>query len=189
MPANKAGMKPSIAIPLGVAGILAAIGTTIANANGLFAGHPSLAYWFWGGSLAILVIAVAGWLFRPREQATKALPSVHQGNKPEIHIENKPVFENKPTIIISTGAAAPAPESERAYSEVLAFLERTMQRGRAVTYFVENIATATHLPEQQIFNALQRLVEEEHAFRSPIEGVGTDGRSTRWGHVYWYAHF
>lgn len=58
-------MKPSIAIPLGIGGILAAIGTTIANANGLFAGHPSLAYWFWGASaISITVSTVGGFLGR-----------------------------------------------------------------------------------------------------------------------------
>ena len=64
-----------------------------------------------------------------------------------------------------------------------------MQRGQAVTYFVEDIAKEINLPEQQVFNALQRLFKEEHAYRSSIEGVGTDGGSTRWGYVYWYAHF
>jgi membrane protein implicated in regulation of membrane protease activity len=55
-------MKPSIAIFLGVAGILAAIGTAIANANGLFAGHPSWAYWFYGASFLSLMAALVGWL-------------------------------------------------------------------------------------------------------------------------------
>lgn len=75
------------------------------------------------------------------------------------------------------------------YSEVLAFLERTMQRGRAVPYFVEHVAAAIHLPERDVFDALQKLVNEGHAFSRPIEGVGSDGDYTRWGHVYWYAHF
>jgi hypothetical protein len=132
---------------------------------------------------------------RQQEQKNNAPPlhppvNVHHENKPQTHIENKPVFENKPTIIVSTGASpAPAPELQLAYNEVFAFLERTMQRGRAVPYFVEHIATATHLPEQQVFNALQRLIEEEHVFRRPIEGVGTDGGCTRWGFFYWYAHY
>ena len=105
---------------------------------------------------------VAGFLltYLLTKRAAPPMPSVsvNQKNEPETHIENKPVFENKPTIIVSTGAVAvPAPESERAYDEVLAFLERKMQRGRAVEYFVEHIASETHLPEQRVFNALQRL--------------------------------
>jgi hypothetical protein len=53
-------MKPSIAIPLGLAGILAAIATAIANANGLFAGHPHLSYWFYGCSFILIVVALVG---------------------------------------------------------------------------------------------------------------------------------
>jgi hypothetical protein len=68
------------------------------------------------GALYVLA-AMLGLLHFRREQATKAPPAVHQENKPETHIENKPVFENKPTIIFSTGATpAPTPESERAYN-------------------------------------------------------------------------
>jgi hypothetical protein len=55
------GMKPHIAIPLGVAGILAGIGTAIANANGVFAGHTSLHFWFYTASFIMIAIAVAGW--------------------------------------------------------------------------------------------------------------------------------
>lgn len=60
-------MKPSIALPLGVAAILAGIGTAIASANGQFAKHPSLAYWFYGPSLALLLIAVTGWIVSVRQ--------------------------------------------------------------------------------------------------------------------------
>jgi hypothetical protein len=56
-------MKPIIAVPLGVAGILAGIGTAIANANGWFIGHPHLVYWCWGGSFIFIVVAVVGWIF------------------------------------------------------------------------------------------------------------------------------
>ena len=64
-------MKPGIAIPLGVAGILAAIGTAIANANGMFAGHPSSAYWFWGASFGLIIVAIAGWIFNSQREKKK----------------------------------------------------------------------------------------------------------------------
>ncbi|MBZ5723147.1 MAG: hypothetical protein LAO03_22640 [Acidobacteriia bacterium] len=51
-------MKPKIAIPLGVAGMLAALGTAIANANGIFTGRPYLAYLCWGISLALIMFAI-----------------------------------------------------------------------------------------------------------------------------------
>jgi hypothetical protein len=76
-----------------------------------------------------------------------------------------------------------------AYSEVLAFLQRTSQPGRGVTYFVEHIAEATGFPEQQVSDSLRRLFSEEQVYRSPIEGIGSDGGRTKWGYVYWYAHF
>jgi hypothetical protein len=76
-----------------------------------------------------------------------------------------------------------------AYTEVLAFLERTMQPNRGVTYFVEHIASATNFSEGQVADALQRLHSEGHVFRSNIEGYGTNGDHTKWGFVYWYAHF
>jgi hypothetical protein len=59
-------MRPAIAIPLGVAGILAAIGTAYGNANGLFAGHPSLAYWFYSASFVMLALSIAGWILSAR---------------------------------------------------------------------------------------------------------------------------
>jgi hypothetical protein len=64
-------MKPGIAIPLGVAGILAAIGTAIANANGLFGGRPSLAYWFWSASFALIIVAIAGWVVNSKQEKKK----------------------------------------------------------------------------------------------------------------------
>jgi hypothetical protein len=128
------------------------------------------------------------WFRNPKETAATpaaATPSVHVENRPIF--ENKPVFENKPTFIVSTGAA-PA-ETDRVYREVLAFLERTMVRGRAVMYFVEKIALETGFEERPVFEALERLVKEGHVFKSSVEGQGTNGRYTRWVFFYWYAHF
>jgi len=123
-------MKPRIAIPLGVAGILAAIGTSIANANGLFAGHPSLAYWFWAASLAMIVIAVAGWLFgsdtssfHSSEPATKSplpppLPppvTVHQENKQEFNPQFNPTFNPQQNLYV--GSMSPAREAQQNQDE------------------------------------------------------------------------
>lgn len=43
---------------MGLAGVLAGIGTAIANANGAFAGHPSWAYYLWGVSSLLIIIAI-----------------------------------------------------------------------------------------------------------------------------------
>jgi hypothetical protein len=51
-------MNPKIPIALGVAGMLAAVGTAIANANGAFAGHPHLSYWFYAGAVAMILVAL-----------------------------------------------------------------------------------------------------------------------------------
>jgi len=45
---------------LGVAGILAGIGTAIASANGAFAGHPHLHYWFYGAAALLVLVAIIG---------------------------------------------------------------------------------------------------------------------------------
>lgn len=41
---------------------MAGIGTAIANNNGLFAGHPSWAYWFYGMSALLLACSIVGWI-------------------------------------------------------------------------------------------------------------------------------
>jgi hypothetical protein len=51
-------MNPKIPIAIGVAGMLVAVGTSMANINGSFAGHPHLAYWFYAGAGALIVVAV-----------------------------------------------------------------------------------------------------------------------------------
>lgn len=53
-------MKPSIAIPLGVFSVLAALGIAILVANGVFKGHLVWGFIALGGSLLMLVIAVVG---------------------------------------------------------------------------------------------------------------------------------
>lgn len=105
-------MKPSIAVPLGIGGILAAIGTSIASTNGLFAGHPYLAYWFWAASSAMIAIAVAGWL-RGRikepikDSETKTHPPIN------IHLENigNPVHDQS-TKHVATSAPVLAREAK-----------------------------------------------------------------------------
>lgn len=177
-----------------MASIVANIAFQIGLATGHFKSYENLMYPLFGLAAILGVWWIVLWIRNPKETPPPAAPSVHVENEPTTHIENKPifenrpVFENKPTIIVSTGAA-PAPALDHAYSEVLAFLERTSQPGRAVMYFVENIASATGLAEQQVADALKRLYADEHVYRSPIEGRGSDGGETKWGYVYWYAHF
>ncbi len=43
---------------MGVVGVLTAIGTAITNANGVFNGHPSLAYWFYGAAVVLVIVAL-----------------------------------------------------------------------------------------------------------------------------------
>lgn len=50
-------MNPRIPVLVGMAGSLIAIGTAVANANGLFTGHPHLAYWFYGAALILIGVA------------------------------------------------------------------------------------------------------------------------------------
>ena len=93
-------MKPKIAIPLGVAGILAAIGTAIANANGLLSGHPFLAYWLYGASLLLIVISVGGavadWL-RSRTNSPVSPSSVATPASP-VNISISDVGEHRATV-------------------------------------------------------------------------------------------
>jgi hypothetical protein len=82
-------MKPVIAISLGAAGILAAIGTAVANANGLFVGHPSLAYWFWGASFALIIVAIAGSVVNSKREKKHLGPIQDQSkgeDKPNIKL-------------------------------------------------------------------------------------------------------
>jgi hypothetical protein len=70
---------------------LAAIGTAIANTNGLFLGHPSLAYWFWGASFALIAVAIAGWVVNSKRETKHDPPpptspvKVRQENKQEFN--------------------------------------------------------------------------------------------------------
>jgi hypothetical protein len=45
---------------LGAAGILAGIGTAVANANDVFIGYPRLYYCFYGASVLLIVVAIVG---------------------------------------------------------------------------------------------------------------------------------
>jgi hypothetical protein len=56
-------------------------------------------------------------------------------------------------------------------------------------YFVENVTSAVGVAEEQVAAALERLYSDQQVFRSPVEGRGSDGGTTKWGFVYWYAHF
>jgi hypothetical protein len=173
LPANKAGMKPRIAIPLGVAGILAAIGTTIANANGLFAGHPSLAYWFWAASLVLLVIAIAGWLLgRDKAPLSQSPPPT----APQIitqHQEFNPQFT--PTINIGTpDSRAITIEQERARQEdiVLDYLRRQHERRPYSVHFLGSIAAAVGMTPSETDQTLKRLFAKDLVFRDRIEAAG-----------------
>lgn len=80
------------------------------------------------------------------------------------------------------------------YNEVLSFLKTnsktgsTSETGSASMFFVEHIASAIGIGEEQVAAALKRLYDDAQVFRSGIEGRGRDGSETKWGYVYWYAH-
>jgi hypothetical protein len=38
------------------------VATAFANANGLLSGHPYMAYWFYAGAGAMLLVAIYGWI-------------------------------------------------------------------------------------------------------------------------------
>jgi len=75
-----------------------------------------------GIGLALMAVAFIFFRKKKSEPQSATIATAHVENKPETHIENKPVFENrpvfenKPTIIVNTGAApaaAPAPVPDR----------------------------------------------------------------------------
>jgi hypothetical protein len=163
-------MKPRIAIPLGVAGILAAIGTTIANANGLFVGHPSLAYWFWAASLVMIVIAIAGWLLG-RDQPSLSPPAVPQ--RITQHQEFNPQFI--PTINIGThDSRAIAIEQERARQEnvVLDHLRRQHELRPYSNHFLGSVASAVGMTPAETDQTLKRLFAKGLVFRAGIDAPG-----------------
>jgi hypothetical protein len=79
-------MKPQIAIPLGVGGVWAGIGTAIASYNGWFAGHPSLAYWFWSAAIVLIAISLIGGIKNAKHEAGKQKAQAEQG-KPRFAVE------------------------------------------------------------------------------------------------------
>lgn len=162
-------MKPSIAVPLGVAGILAAIGATIANTNGLFAGHPSLAYWFWGASLVLVVIAIAGWLLgRDKAHLSPSPPQTITQ-----HQEFNPQFT--PTINIGTpDSRAITIEQERARQEdiVLDYLRRQHELHAYSAHLLRSIAAGVGMTPTETDQTLKRLFANELVFRRPIEAPG-----------------
>jgi hypothetical protein len=177
-------MKPKIAIPLGVAGILAAIGTTIANANGLFAGHPSLAYWFWAASLVMIAIAVAGWIFgsdassfhsseRAKEPAPPTLPS-----QVTVHQENKQEF--KPTINFGIADRERDTEKEHNRQEqiISEYLREQNEWRPSMTHPVGDVALKVNLTFYDADQALKKLYAKDMVYRSPIDVDGD--------FVYWY---
>ncbi len=100
-----------------------------------------------------------------------------------VHAQNKLVF------------GATTQRKLDTYTEVLSFLKANSKRastartGSATMFFVEHIASAIGTGEEQVATALQRLYDDGQAFRSSIEGRGSNGDETKWGYVYWYAHF
>jgi hypothetical protein len=182
-------MKPRIAIPLGVGGILAAIGTTIANANALFAGHPSLAYWFWAASFAMIVIAVAGWLFGAETSSLQPPPLPPPPSPISVHQENKQTQTFNPQVNVHVGTDARTARLEREHTQheeheelVMQFLEVHRGRpGHAVPFLVKAVANGIILPERDTADALERLVRKNRVYRS--SGESEDG------FFYWLADF
>ncbi|MGB8583761.1 MAG: hypothetical protein WCD47_23305 [Candidatus Sulfotelmatobacter sp.] len=78
-------MKPEIAFPLAVGGILAALGTTIANANGLFSGHPRWAFLSYAVSIILIALATFGWIRNRKKEALKSEPE--DKDRPHFSIE------------------------------------------------------------------------------------------------------
>jgi hypothetical protein len=79
-------MKPKVAIPLALAGILAAASVSIANANGWFAGRPWLFYLCTGGAIMMIAIAIVGAVI---DATRKPRSGADQPHSPiNIHLEN-----------------------------------------------------------------------------------------------------
>jgi hypothetical protein len=151
-------MKPTIAIPLGVAGILSAIGTAFANANGLFVGHPSLAYWFWGASFALIAFAIVGSVVNSKREKKNDSPlstpppvQVHQENKQEFN----PQFNPQIVIGDQDHASVTAKlQSARNDGAVLAFMKKT---NPTEPFKVDGIAEGVTLNNRDAWDALERL--------------------------------
>lgn len=97
-------MNPKIPIVLGVAGILGGIGTAIGNANGAFAGHPFLHYWFYAGA-ALLILAAVVLVLTSTEQKSPNIVATQYGEAKlgtGIHSHGYPVGDSG-LIVVNDG--------------------------------------------------------------------------------------
>jgi hypothetical protein len=127
-------MKPKVAIPLALAGMLAGAAITIANANGWFAGHPHLFYLCAGGAVALIAIAVGGAaidaLRKPKTEA----------ETPRIHIENRLENIGNPVVQVGHDPKLDIPKRTKAqqhdYEAAKRILSHSAPKAVAVLQFV-----------------------------------------------------
>jgi hypothetical protein len=127
-------MKPKVAIPLALAGMLAGAAITVANANGWFAGHPYLFYLCAGGAVALLAIAVGGAVIDAlRKSKTEA-------ETPRIHIENRLENIGNPVVQVGHGPKLDIPKRTKAqqhdYEAAKKTLSQSTPKAVAVLQFV-----------------------------------------------------
>ena len=95
---------------MAVVSVFTAIGTAIANANGMFAGHSYLAYWFYGAAAALLILALVLAQKKPAHPNTP----VTSHNTQSASDSSKQSIENVGNPHVETHVYLPQPESHPA---------------------------------------------------------------------------
>jgi hypothetical protein len=170
-------MKPGIAIPLGVGGISAGIGTAFANANGVFTGHPSLAYWFWGASCVLIALAILGWLAnssgeKKDDSPTRSIPPV------EVRQENKQIVNQQFHFGPDDRSITEKTESKRHDQLVLQYIQEQNNQRSSKTHLVADVASGVGLTFHEADQSLKRLYDKGFLYRNHIDAPGD--------FVYWY---
>jgi hypothetical protein len=170
-------MKPKIAIPLALAGMFSGASVSAANANGWFAGHPSLFYLCAVGAGVMILVSVIGAVIdatrKPKNEAQHPLAHV------ENRLENIGNPQQHVNIIFSDTRANQSTEQEQQRHEnlILAFMREQHEKRpagtqRSLIYHVEGIASATHLTMQQTKGALENLYLKNLLYRSTLDVKG-----------------
>jgi hypothetical protein len=127
-------MKPKVAIPLALAGMLAGAAITIANANGWFAGHLYLFYLCAGGAVALIAIALGGAVIDALKK------SKTEAETPRIHIENRLENIGNPVVQVDHGPKLDIPKRTKAqqhdYETAKKTLSQSGPKAVAVLQFV-----------------------------------------------------